>query len=78
MPMHPKYVIITPVRDEEKFVEATIESVRRQTILPAEWVIVNDGSTDGTGELLDRAAARVPWIRVIHRANRGFGNPAVA
>jgi len=72
MPMHPKYVIITPVRDEEKFVEATIESVRRQTILPAEWVIVNDGSTDGTGELLDRAAARVPWIRVIHRANRGF------
>jgi poly-beta-1,6-N-acetyl-D-glucosamine synthase len=69
--MNPKYVIITPVRDEENFVEATIESVRRQTILPSEWVIVNDGSTDRTGEILDRVAAQVPWIRVIHRANRG-------
>jgi len=70
--MNPKYVIITPVRDEENLVEAPIESVRRQTILPSEWVIVNDGSTDRTAEILDRAAAQVPWIRVIHRANRGF------
>jgi poly-beta-1,6-N-acetyl-D-glucosamine synthase len=70
--MNPKYVVITPVRDEENFVEATIESVRRQTILPSKWVIINDGSTDRTGEILDRAAAQVPWIRVIHRANRGF------
>jgi len=70
--MNPKYVIITPVRDEENFVEATIESVRRQRILPSEWVIINDGSTDRTAEILDRAAAQVPWIRVIHRANRGF------
>lgn len=70
--MNPKYVIITPVRDEENFVEATIESVRRQRILPSQWVIINDGSTDRTAEILDRAAAQVPWIRVIHRANRGF------
>jgi poly-beta-1,6-N-acetyl-D-glucosamine synthase len=70
--MNPKYIIITPVRDEEDFVQATIESVRRQTILPSEWIIVNDGSTDRTGEILDRAAAQAPWIRVIHRPNRGF------
>jgi poly-beta-1,6-N-acetyl-D-glucosamine synthase len=70
--MNPKYVIITPVRDEEKYVEATIESVCRQTILPSEWVIVDDGSTDRTGELLDRIAAQFPWIQVIHRTNRGF------
>jgi biofilm PGA synthesis N-glycosyltransferase PgaC len=70
--MNPKYIIITPVRDEENFVQATIESVRRQTILPSEWIIVNDGSTDRTGEILDRAAAQAPWIRVIHRPNRGF------
>jgi poly-beta-1,6-N-acetyl-D-glucosamine synthase len=67
-----RYVIITPVRDEEKHIAATIESVCRQTILPSEWVIVDDGSTDRTGDMLDRAAVELPWIRVIHRRNRGF------
>jgi poly-beta-1,6-N-acetyl-D-glucosamine synthase len=67
-----RYVIISPVRDEEKYIEAAIECVRRQTILPLEWVIVDDGSTDRTGEILDRVAAQFPWIRIIHRANRGF------
>jgi biofilm PGA synthesis N-glycosyltransferase PgaC len=67
-----RYVIITPVRDEEKHIEATIESVCRQTILPSEWVIVDDGSTDRTGDILDRVTAQSPWIRVIHRTNRGF------
>lgn len=67
-----RYAIITPVRDEEKFIETTLECVLNQTILPVEWVIVDDGSTDQTGVLLDRYAARHAWIRVIHRANRGF------
>src|SRR3974377_685936 len=67
-----RYVIITPVRDEEKYVGATIESVISQTLWPAEWVIVDDGSTDRTGEILERHAAQCPWIRVIHRPNRGF------
>src|SRR5437899_1241738 len=67
-----RYVVITPVRDEEKYIGATIESVRRQTISPLEWVIVNDGSSDGTGDIIDRYAAEIPWIRVVHRPNRGF------
>ena len=67
-----RYVIVTPVRDEEKYIEATIECVRRQTILPLEWVIVDDGSTDRTGGILDRVAAQFSWIRIIHRENRGF------
>ena len=67
-----RYVIITPVRDEEKRIEATIESVRQQSLLPAEWVIVDDGSTDRTGEIIDRYATQYSWIRVIHRDNRGF------
>jgi biofilm PGA synthesis N-glycosyltransferase PgaC len=66
------YVIITPVRDEEEHIGATIESVRRQTLLPAEWVIVDDGSSDRTGEIIDRYAAQYSWIRVLHRKNRGF------
>jgi glycosyltransferase involved in cell wall biosynthesis len=67
-----RYVIVTPVRDEEKFVSATVEAVCRQTVRPVEWVIVNDGSTDRTGEILDAHAAQFPWIRVVHRPNRGF------
>lgn len=67
-----RYAIITPVRDEENRIEATIECVCGQTILPAEWVIVDDGSSDRTGDIADRYAAQHSWIRVLHRANRGF------
>jgi len=67
-----KYVIVTPVRDEEEHIEATIEAVAGQTIRPAEWVIVDDGSSDRTGDIIDQYAAKFPWISVIHRSNRGF------
>jgi poly-beta-1,6-N-acetyl-D-glucosamine synthase len=67
-----RYVVITPVRDEEKYLESTIASVVGQTIRPTEWVIVDDGSSDRTGSIADGYAAQHPWIRVIHRENRGF------
>jgi glycosyltransferase involved in cell wall biosynthesis len=67
-----RYVIITPARDEEEHVQTTIESVSGQSVRPAEWVIVDDGSTDRTGAIIDQYAAQFPWIRVIHRPNRGF------
>jgi len=67
-----QYVIITPVRDEEKYMEGAIESVCKQTVLPSEWVIVDDGSSDRTGEIADRYAALHSWIHVVHRENRGF------
>jgi glycosyltransferase involved in cell wall biosynthesis len=67
-----KYAVITPVRDEAEHIESLIESVAGQTIGPCEWVIVDDGSTDGTGAILDRASAQFPWLHVVHRANRGF------
>jgi biofilm PGA synthesis N-glycosyltransferase PgaC len=70
--MKPHYVIITPVRDEEKYIEATLESVCGQTLPPADWVIVDDGSSDRTGDIIDRFAAQYPWIRIVHRMNRGF------
>ncbi|MEO6965570.1 MAG: glycosyltransferase family A protein [Acidobacteriaceae bacterium] len=68
----PKYVIITPVRNEEAYLASTIECVAGQTILPAEWVIVNDGSTDKTAEIIGEYSARYPWIRAVHRKDRGF------
>jgi glycosyltransferase involved in cell wall biosynthesis len=70
--MNIRYVIITPVRDEEAYIRETIENMVRQTIRPARWVIVNDGSTDRTGEIIDSFAREHDWIRCQHRKNRGF------
>lgn len=66
-----KYVIISPVRDEAAFLPHTIRSVTTQTCPPAEWIIVNDGSTDDTGGMIDSAVGEFEWIRAIHRPNRG-------
>lgn len=67
-----RYVVITPVRDEEAHLQSTIESMIHQTVLPQEWVIVDDGSQDGTGNIIDDYASRYPWIRAVHRKDRGF------
>src|SRR3981081_253563 len=66
-----KYCMITPTRDEEQFITGTIESVLCQTIRPLEWIIVDDGSTDSTGTIIDRYAERYSWIRIVRRENRG-------
>ncbi|HRZ20783.1 MAG TPA: glycosyltransferase family A protein [Bacteroidales bacterium] len=66
-----RYIIITPARNEEKYIEKTIESVFLQTIKPIEWVIVNDGSTDKTGTIIDKYSKRDPWIKTVHRKDRG-------
>ena len=50
----PAYVIMTPAHNEEAFIEKTLDSMIRQTVKPLRWVIVNDGSTDRTGEILAR------------------------
>ena len=65
------YVVVTPVRDEEKYIESTIKSMLSQTVTPAQWIIVNDGSGDRTGEIIDKCAAEIPWVRAYHRADRG-------
>ena len=66
-----KYVIVSPVRDEEEYVERTIDPVLSQTIRPAEWVIVDDGSRDGTARIIDHYAEKYSWIRAHHRVDRG-------
>jgi glycosyltransferase involved in cell wall biosynthesis len=72
MPQGINFVIITPVRDEVQHIEKTLTSVTKQTIQPREWVIVDDGSTDGTGKILDNFCSRFDWIKVVHRENRGY------
>ena len=66
-----KYVIVSPVRDEEQYIEGTIMSVIQQTVRPVEWVIVDDGSSDGTGQIIDEYATKYPWIHAVHRTDRG-------
>lgn len=61
-----RYVIITPVKNEERYIRKTIQSVTSQTAIPAEWVIVNDGSTDKTGEIAVEAAKKYRWIKVMN------------
>src|SRR6058998_1981428 len=65
-----QYVLITAARNEEAFIEKTLESVCAQTKLPARWVIVDDSSTDRTPDLVRDYAARYPWIELIQRPRR--------
>lgn len=64
-----KYVLITPARNEEAYIERTIQSVVSQTILPVKWVIVSDGSTDRTDEVVQRSLAGNPWIELIRMSD---------
>jgi len=64
-PGHIRYVLITPARNEERFVEKTIQSVTSQTFLPSKWVIVNDGSTDSTASIVGRYLAQYDWMELV-------------
>jgi len=64
------YVLITPARNEAKFIELTLKSVVAQTVPPLRWVIVSDGSTDGTDEIVQRYAAEHSWIELVRMPER--------
>ena len=63
-----RYVIVTPAFNEAQYIPKTIESVIRQTILPQRWVIVDDGSTDQTAQIIKQYADRYPWISYLRRS----------
>jgi glycosyltransferase involved in cell wall biosynthesis len=67
-----RHVVISPVRNEAEFLPETIRCMAAQSVLPAQWIIVDDGSTDSTSSIVKSAAARHPWIKAIHRKDRGF------
>jgi poly-beta-1,6-N-acetyl-D-glucosamine synthase len=66
----PSYILITPARNEEAFIEKVIESVVQQTVLPRKWVIVDDGSTDKTPDIVTRYLEQFPWIEMVRRPQR--------
>lgn len=68
--MRLKYVLITPACNEEAFIAKTLESMALQTHLPERWVVVDDGSTDRTAEIVEAYAARLPWIELVRNTNR--------
>lgn len=75
------YVLITPARNEAKFIELTLKSVVSQTIRPLKWVIVSDGSTDGTDEIVSKYLGDHPWIELVRmpeRSERNFAGKVLA
>lgn len=71
MPTHPRYALITAARNEEAFIELTVKSVVAQTVKPVKWVIVSDGSTDRTDEIVKSYLPCNPWIELLQMPQRG-------
>jgi glycosyltransferase involved in cell wall biosynthesis len=68
--MLPEFVLVTPARNEARFIGLTIESVVNQTVRPLMWVIVSDGSTDDTDKIVARYAVDYPWIQLVRMPER--------
>jgi biofilm PGA synthesis N-glycosyltransferase PgaC len=64
-PLPLNYVLITPARNEEAFIEGTVVSMLAQTVRPERWIIVSDGSTDATDAIVRRYAAQHSWIELV-------------
>lgn len=76
-----KYVLITAARNESAYIEHTLRSVVAQTLRPERWVIVDDGSTDETPQIVGRHAKDNPWIELVRqpqREDRSFAGKAHA
>ena len=75
------YTIISPVKNEGKFIKNTLDSIVNQTVKPKEWIIVDDGSTDDTLEILKKYASKYNWIDIIenktHSEERAGGSKVV-
>jgi hypothetical protein len=66
-----RIALIAPCRDEAKYMRRTLDAIARQTLPPALLVVVDDGSTDDTPRILEEYKAKIPYLRVVRRENRG-------
>jgi poly-beta-1,6-N-acetyl-D-glucosamine synthase len=66
-----RYLLISPCRDEARYLRRTLDSVAAQSVPPALWVVVDDGSNDETPAILADYARRLPYLRVVRRRDRG-------
>jgi glycosyltransferase involved in cell wall biosynthesis len=65
-----KYVLITPARNEEAYIDKTLRSVVNQTVIPDRWIIVDDASTDSTAQLVENYVRKYRWIELVRRTQR--------
>jgi glycosyltransferase involved in cell wall biosynthesis len=65
------YLLISPCRDEANYMRETLDSVINQSVRPAKWIIVDDGSTDSTPQILSEYRSKHDWIEVVTRSDRG-------
>ena len=65
------YVLISPCRNEAAYMRQTLDTVIAQSVRPAKWVIVDDGSSDATPAILAEYAAKHDWIQIVVRKDRG-------
>lgn len=75
------YILVTAARNEAAYIGRTIESVVAQTCLPGHWMIVSDGSTDATNQIVSEASKKYDFIELLEveaDAGRNFGSKAVA
>jgi len=76
-----RFVLVTPARNEVQFIELAIKSVVAQIVRPVKWVIVSDGSTDGTDEIVRKYSSQYPWIELVRmpeRSERNFAGKVFA
>jgi glycosyltransferase involved in cell wall biosynthesis len=66
-----RYLLISPCRDEAKYLRRTLDSVAAQSVAPSLWVVVDDGSTDDTAAILNEYVGQLPYLRVVRRPDRG-------
>jgi FkbM family methyltransferase len=81
VPVTGRYVLVTPARNEGAYIEKTIRSVIAQTVRPICWVIVSDGSTDNTDDIVKQYAAQHDWIELVslpQRKERNFAGKVTA
>ena len=67
--MQTAYVLISPCKDEARYIERTLDSIANQSIKPVQWAIVDDGSTDDGMAIVERWRARLPFIKIVHRSS---------
>jgi glycosyltransferase involved in cell wall biosynthesis len=71
LPAGRRYLLVSPCRDEAAYIRRTLDSVAAQSIPPSSWIVVDDGSTDETPAILAEYAARLPYLKVVRRDDRG-------
>src|SRR6185436_14810409 len=69
----PRVSVVVPSHNHAAFIETTLRSIIKQSLAPAELIVIDDGSTDNSTSIIDRVLRECPFpCEVIARENRGL------